>query len=214
MSYIDTFDHEFVGFFAGLPLYHPLVDVPGTQVPEEFSCSRTQLILGGGDGEHPALIVADAESVTLNFLSMWLRLMDIPHERVPQEVFAVLDNAAPPWQCLQFADWDIETYDRFYHRCVSASFPSPFLREKHGSLEDWIVGSIGEFLYFSLIELSATARSKVPALIGIVQTPIFFNVLIAPPGYKVLAGRYHNELGEVVWGNYRWDRRDAQDAQC
>ena len=23
MTYIDSFDHEFVGFFVGLPLYHP-----------------------------------------------------------------------------------------------------------------------------------------------------------------------------------------------
>jgi hypothetical protein len=34
MSYIDTFDHELVGFFGGLPLYHPLEVVSGTSVPE------------------------------------------------------------------------------------------------------------------------------------------------------------------------------------
>jgi len=30
MSYIDTFDHQYVGSFAGLPIYHPLTTVRGS----------------------------------------------------------------------------------------------------------------------------------------------------------------------------------------
>lgn len=47
MSYIDTVDYELLGFFAGLPLYHPLEVVAGSG-SDEFGCtplqrSRTQL---------------------------------------------------------------------------------------------------------------------------------------------------------------------------
>jgi hypothetical protein len=37
MSYIDTFDHEYVANFAILPLYHPIVNVEGLG-GEDFSC--------------------------------------------------------------------------------------------------------------------------------------------------------------------------------
>lgn len=43
MSYIDTFDHELVGFFAGLPVYHPLVV---HEDATEFSCNPNQLLIG------------------------------------------------------------------------------------------------------------------------------------------------------------------------
>ncbi len=41
MSYIDTFDHEFVGFFGGIPVYHPLEIVPALpdDDPQDFDCS-------------------------------------------------------------------------------------------------------------------------------------------------------------------------------
>ena len=59
MSYIDTFDHEFIGFIAGLPIYLPLETVTASDIPSEFGCSPQNLIIGGGDGEHPAIIVTD-----------------------------------------------------------------------------------------------------------------------------------------------------------
>jgi hypothetical protein len=47
MSYIDSFRHEFIGFFAGLPVYHPLEVVVDTA---NFSCTPQNLIMGGGSG--------------------------------------------------------------------------------------------------------------------------------------------------------------------
>jgi hypothetical protein len=38
MNYIDTFDYELVGFFAWLPLYHPLEAMAG-------SCQEVRAII-------------------------------------------------------------------------------------------------------------------------------------------------------------------------
>ena len=46
MSHIDSFKHELVGLFGGLPVYHPLEVIDG-----DFRCDPTQLLLGGGSGE-------------------------------------------------------------------------------------------------------------------------------------------------------------------
>ena len=60
MSYIDTFDHEFVGYFGGLPVYHPLEVVPPTpDCPQDFGCGPENLVIGDGPGERPRLIVKD-----------------------------------------------------------------------------------------------------------------------------------------------------------
>ena len=48
MSHIDSFKHEIVGLFGGLPVYHPLEDING-----DFKCSTKQLVIGGGSGDQP-----------------------------------------------------------------------------------------------------------------------------------------------------------------
>src|SRR5690348_13967515 len=72
MSYIDTFDHEFVGFFVGLPLYHPTETVSAKRHADEFGCTTGELVLGGGPGEYPALLVTDPGGAVLHFLHFWL----------------------------------------------------------------------------------------------------------------------------------------------
>lgn len=52
MSHIDSFKHEIVGLFGGLLVYHPLEDIQG-----DFVCTPKCLLIGGGSGEHPALVI-------------------------------------------------------------------------------------------------------------------------------------------------------------
>lgn len=53
MSLIDVYLHDFVGSVAGVPVYLPFEDVSN----DEFSASRTDLVLGGGSGEVTANVL-------------------------------------------------------------------------------------------------------------------------------------------------------------
>src|SRR5262245_61933455 len=73
LSYIDTFDNWFVVFFGGLPAYHPLLDVPDTpDCPEHFGCDPGHLVIGGGPGEHPGIVLVRPGEAVLGFVRTWL----------------------------------------------------------------------------------------------------------------------------------------------
>jgi hypothetical protein len=209
MSYIDSFDHDLVGFFGGLPIYHPTQDISGAAIdPQEFACNSRQLILGGGEGEHPALVLADPSSAALHFAGLaWTLLPERQPLSAPTR--RALDRATSCWQCLSFAGWDMKTHADFYARCTAACYPTPFDPERHGTVEEWLVASLGEFVYFALPELAADAEEPRAELRTQVSHPIFWNVLTPPPGYPVGVGRRHNQAGNLVWGSYPWVcRRD------
>lgn len=203
MSYIDTFDHEFVGFFVGLPLYHPTETVDAaTAHADEFGCNAATLVLGGGPGEHPALLVTDPGGAVLHFLHFWLELA--PDGR-PNGVSAhtLLPDAPPAERCVCFAGWHVRDYAAFYERCQSPAVPTPYGAELHGHVEEWILGSLGEFIYLAMPELAASTLKALPDICRRVNRPIFYNVTILPPNYGAPAGRSHRNKG-IVWGNYPW----------
>ena len=71
MSYIDSYKHELVGMFGSLPVYHPLEDIPGSSEPElsgEFACSTKQIVIGGGGGEWPGLVITNPIGAVIEFL--------------------------------------------------------------------------------------------------------------------------------------------------
>ena len=59
MRYSDTFDNEFVGYFGGIPVYHPLEVVLATHDdnPRDFACGPENLLICGGRGEYPGIVV-------------------------------------------------------------------------------------------------------------------------------------------------------------
>lgn len=203
MSYIDTFDHEFVGFFVGLPLYHPTETVRARQHADEFGCSAGQLVLGGGAGEYPALLVTDPGGAVLYFLHFWLELS--PDGRPEYgAVSPQLPEAPPVERCLCFAGWHVRDYANFSERCQSYAIPTPYDPEQHSLVEEWILGSLGEFIYFAMPELAADTLRPLAPLRSRVNRPIFYNVTILPPNYGAPAGRAHSTTGELLWGNYPW----------
>ena len=47
MSYSDAFDHEFVGYFGGIPAYHLLEVVPADpDAPRDFGRGPETLVIG------------------------------------------------------------------------------------------------------------------------------------------------------------------------
>lgn len=213
MSYIDTFDHEFVGFFMGLPLYHPTETVRASQHADEFGCSAGQLVLGGGPGEYPALVVTDPGGAVLHFLHFWLELS--PEGRPASDVpSTALPEAPAVERCLCFAGWHVRDYANFAERCQSPAIPTPYNPEQHGLVEEWILGSLGEFIYFAMPELASETLRSLPDICRRVNRPIFYNVTILPPNYGAPAGRAHSATGDVVWGNYPWSAsREGDESQ-
>lgn len=205
MSYIDAFDHELVAFFAGLPLYHPLQEISGgVGRPDEFASSPDELILGGGEGEHPAAVLRDPSGAVCHFLQTAITLVG---SELPEREQSLLDNAPDFQRCLAFPGWGLEDIAAFVARCNSPAFVMPYRREhpyRDGPLERWLVSNLGEFVYFAMPELAAETIAMLPETRKLVQAPVFYNVLILPPGYRVQAGRHHDSAGNIIWGNYPW----------
>ncbi|HEY7355547.1 MAG TPA: hypothetical protein VH590_03740 [Ktedonobacterales bacterium] len=210
MSYIDSFDHELVGFFGGLPLYHPLENITGGgPQDEDFSCTPAQLVLGGGSGEHPGLVLTNPGGAALHFLRDAL-----PSElNIDERVQTILDEAPSCFACLHYAGWSLETYMSFAARCMAPAFVSPYHQKTDGLLEEWLICSLGEFVYFAMPELASEVLSLIPAACALVREPRYYNVLILPPGYKAPGGRYRGAAGEIIWGHYRWNTRAKQSGE-
>ena len=99
MSYIDLFKHEVLTEdIFGLPLYRALEDIKG----DEFKCNQGQLIIGGGGGEHPAIIIKDINNSIQIYLFHKKNL--IPWQEYNR--YVEYDN-------LSFYDWSILTYVEF-----------------------------------------------------------------------------------------------------
>jgi hypothetical protein len=208
MSYIDTFDHELVGFFAGLPLYHPLEVVVGAG-GDEFGCTPSQLVLGGSSGEHPAVVLTNPTAAAASFLQAALPPDGPPLSAEAQQF---IDELPRSWECLHFAGWGIDDFVAFHERCIAPGFVTPFNAEQDRLVEDWVLRSLGEFVYFSMPELAPDVRAHLADVCARVSGPRYYNVQILPPGYAPPAGRYRAPSGTVIWGNYAWrvDRRTSQ----
>ncbi|HZC07106.1 MAG TPA: hypothetical protein VE338_15835 [Ktedonobacterales bacterium] len=200
MSYIDTFDHELVGFFAGLPLYHPLEAVVSSGA-DEFGCTPDQLVLGGGDGEHPAIVLTHPTAAVVSFLESMVS-PDAP--TLSAEAQRFMDEMPSLDECLRFASWYIADFTAFQERCTSSAFVTPFNAAEDGLLEAWVLRNLGEFVYFALPELASDVRTRLADLCALTRRPRYFNVQILKPGYIPPAGRRRAASGEVIWGAYAW----------
>lgn len=188
MSFIDTFAHEYIATFSGIPVYHPLQPISG-----EFSAGPDTLLLGGGSGEHPALVIRNLEDVAGWYVEHALENACDPFD--PEEIIersSILRKARPATSFLDFAHWSVEDYAGFFTRCTSAMMQQPYVRnEQHGSLENWLMFHFGKLLCLSLPDL-------VPALEGDMKEAWDFgkrftdhgtNFVCAPPGFPVSGGR-------------------------
>lgn len=192
MSYIDCFQHEFLGSLNGLPIYHLLESVTfqdGNHPAVE--CDGNSLILGGGSGEHPALVVKGLDSIVAEYL---LHDIDMCEEHgqagrgvlSDRERYSLEDIAFSENQGLVFVEWQMKDFANFYERALSPLNATPL--ESGKSAESWIRLSLGEFVYFSLPEL-CSRRAEMQTLTGVGDDGAWSvgywmrNVLCPPPGY-------------------------------
>jgi hypothetical protein len=232
VSYIDSFDHEFVGYFGGLPVYHPLEVVPADpdDGPRDFACGPDHLVIGGGSGEHPAIVVKEPGETVACFVRAWLHW----HQWQYPEEHAALRPAVDAWpdasgrvetcgywrRVFEFAGWQAADHVAFSRRCSSPAFCRPFTPHEDGSvhpfapggdgcLERWLAVSVGEFILLAMPELASDAIRRLGELRPHISEGLYCNILLLPPGYPCWGRR---EVGhQVTWGVSAWQIQRAQN---
>lgn len=189
MSHIDSFNHEIVGQFGGLPVYHPLEDIEG-----DFVSTPTQLLIGGGSGEHPALVIESPLKAVAWFLHDQFESLKNPAlspERFPLKT--KIDEWEPiiaPYltsshdEILTYYDWDTETYSNFTELCKSPALPNPLDDDQ---LEIWLILGIGEFVFFAMPELAPDIMTKLEDPYSCFKHTYYNNIMVIPPNFPVYA---------------------------
>ncbi|MCC6507773.1 MAG: hypothetical protein IT423_01600 [Pirellulaceae bacterium] len=227
MSYIDTFDNEFVGYFGGIPVYHPLEVVPATpDCPEDFSCGPENLVVGGGSGEHPGIVVKEPGEAVVCFARAWL---SEENPFLTPELRAAIQPAIAAWpdgdmqhtwhealrrkwkHVFEFAGWRVEDYVEFSNRCQSPGFPRPFHPDQDYHLEHWLAASVGEFILFAMPELAQAAIQRLGDLRQYLSGTLYKNILLLPPGYQPWGRREIDQ--HVTWGVSAWRIQREQNPQ-
>jgi hypothetical protein len=213
MSYIDTFDHELIGYFGGIPVYHPLESVEATnENPRDFACNPTQLLIGGGHGEHPGIVIVSPTEAAMHFLVAFLKepttnLDEATRMGWNQIVEPWANNPARLFECpwikvFDFAGWKTEDYVSFHERCTSPAFMRPFRPDQDGPLESWLASSVGEFLVLAMPELIEPLVLKLGKLRETIDSALYHNILLPPPGYP--NGGRKEVNGSVNWRIETW----------
>ena len=192
MSFIDCFRHEMVGYFGGVPVYHPLQKISG-----DFSCDETQLVLGGGCGEHPALIIKNPLASVAWFLRSEI---DELAQIAAQDSEHTFNAVQGKWEYLvekydnknhiehlEFCEWSVATYKYFFERCTSLAMLNPFFEESEQCFESWLIMGFGEFIFFAMPELAAEIMEQLENPYDYFGPMRFNNILIVPKNAPVYA---------------------------
>ena len=202
MSYIDCFDHEYIGNIGYLPIYHPLQMIKGEGWgAPDFSASEKNLILGGGSGEHPALVFHHLECLAAMFLHD--QIDDAQEESISKKHDEYLTDLLfrPSEEIMEFCGWSIYHYSEIAQMAKSNVFGSSCCDDDN--VEEWICKSIGELVYFSLPELNPE-HERLNDIFGQFEiVPTMRCVTCTPPGYPDLGGRIKKD-NNIRWGVQRW----------
>lgn len=182
MSHIDSFEHEIVGFFGGLPVYHLLVNVEDSNL----KCTSKQLMIGGGSGEHPALVIENPLAAVAWFIDDSLEESD--NCSMGEDWAGIIEPYLnyDPENILNYYDWRIETYQRFAELCKSENLPNPY-NNFEGTLEAWLILGFGEFIYYAMPDLAHEIMSKLKNPYQGCSHMKYNNILLIPPNIPVYA---------------------------
>ena len=174
MSHIDSFKHELVGYLGVIPVYHPLEDIDG-----DFACTINQLVIGGGSGEHPALVIENLVHAVALFLKE--EIPDIKKLRPWESIIAPYLNKTSS-ELLTYYDWTEETHENFSE--MSRSETLQYQRMRH-EIDDWIILGIGEFVFFALPQLANELMSQLDNPYEEFRHMRYNNIMVVPPNFPV-----------------------------
>lgn len=183
-----------------LPIYHPLENIEGDKWGGyDFSATPENLILGGGSGEHPGLVLHKLECLVAKFL--YDQITDEEEANLSKENRDYLIDLCYADDVLEFCSWSIRQFSDLKDMAQSMNFLAPLGDD--AEVEEWLCKSVGELIFFSLSELNPehSRLLEIFAPFGIQAT--MRNVACVPPGYPSCGGRRIIN-GKVVWGLNRW----------
>lgn len=203
MSAIDVHAHEICGTLAGVAVYHPLEDF-GTGW--DYPLGPHQLMVGGGSGEHPEAVFDILTAVYLFLLDDELeetsdvpgfatRLFEFPTERI-ERILQVLDKAVLEREDAFSFNWSGDVWHGFVERAMrEEGYGRPYVKSVDGSIENWVISSIGEYALVSMRDLvvslapSELSEELVALSTAVAQRPLYMNVMAFPSGYEYVGGR-------------------------
>ncbi|GLB50518.1 hypothetical protein [Neptunitalea lumnitzerae] len=174
MSHIDSFKHELVGYISWVPVYHPLEDIDG-----DFVCTTKQIVIGGGSGEHPAMVLESPLKAVALFL---LKLAE------KEKRFMFWKDLVAPYlpetfeEVVTFYEWTDVTYADFFKLLSSDGVFNAMGEENQ--LEHLILG-LGEFIFYAMPELAVAVLDKVKQPYKDIFHIYYNSILIVPPNMPV-----------------------------
>jgi hypothetical protein len=179
MSHIDSFKHSLVGELFGLPVYRALEDIEGN-----FRCKFGHLLIGGGSGEHPAMVLENPIAMVARFIDAELLSLGYSEENIARwesvyVPYLEFDNS----KLLTFYEWNIDTFHSFYQRC-SGGYQ---LHRDRMQFEDWLILGFGEFIFFSMPELCADLIKELPNPYKKFHHVRYSGIMVVPPNMPVYA---------------------------
>ncbi|MHA7101279.1 hypothetical protein [Roseivirga pacifica] len=203
MSHIDSYDHEYIGHLGYLPIYHPLQEIEKVKWGDyDFGADPTNLVLGGGSGEHPGLVLHKLECFAAKFLLE--AITEKQEASLSDEDREYLADLALPnyTEVFEFCEWRVDEFSSLHEMAKTGVTGEPLKEDQR--VEEWLLLSIGELIHYSLPELNPE-KERLDQIFGQFDFyPFMENVSIPPPGYPKLRGRLVKE-GETVWGVHRFN---------
>lgn len=159
-----------------------------------FSCNPNNLIIGGGSGEHPAIVLTSPDYAVAQFITTWIIEMNTElikkksNLAVEESLWnSFIDNATdvPLSQVLQFINWSVTDYYEFYQRCTSSALCRPYSKDNDGNFELWLASNLGEFIFFAMPELAVNLHEQFDSVKSHIKHTLFRNVLVLADGYPI-----------------------------
>ena len=184
MSHIDSYDHVLVGYFGPLPVYRPLEDIappPEGERSEDFGCRTDQIVIGGGSGEHPGLVLERPGAAMAAFA------LESEDFRIPAGEKAALTDLIAQAPVHRRYGWTQDQHEAFAQLCQSDGMHNAYWPGA-GELDHWLTLVFGEFCYAALPELDPDMAARLKTFQTRDLTHVRYNtILLPPPGLPVYA---------------------------